>query len=436
MQRRKQDEMTSIARIPDTPKKRVVIVGSGFAGLRLARSLSSRNFQVVVIDKNNYHQFQPLLYQVATSGLEPAAIAFPLRKIFQNKKHIHIRVAKFLAVDKDMNCIRTSIGTIQYDYFVIAIGVRPNFFGNRNIEKYALSMKAISDAIYIRNIILENFEKALSADTEEEMALMNIVIAGGGPTGVELAGAIAEMRKFILPKDYPELDFNKMEIHLMEGTDRLLGGMSLKASERSKLFLENMGIKVRLEAIVKDYDGKVVLLDDGTSIRSETLLWAAGIKACEVKGLPSETYGKGGRIVVDEFNKVHGTTNIFAIGDIAIMISEKYPSGHPQVAQPAIQQGLQLSKNLKRLQLSRSLMPFRYAEKGSLATVGRNRAVADLPFGSFSGFWAWVLWLFVHLMSLVGKKNRLFVIISWFLSYFTYDRSFRLLIKPKTRKSP
>jgi len=297
-------------------------------------------------------------------------------------------------------------------------------------------MKAVSDAIYIRNIILENFEKALSADTEEEIALMNIVIVGGGPTGVELAGAIAEMRKFILPKDYPELDFNKLEIYLMEGTNRLLGDMSLKASERSKLFLENMGVKVRLKTIVKEYDGNIVLLDDGTSVRSEILLWAAGIKACEVKGLASDTYGKGGRIVVDEINKVQGTTNIFAIGDIAIMISEKYPAGHPQVAQPAIQQGLQLSKNLKRLQQSRPLIPFRYAEKGSLATVGRNRAVADLPFGSFSGFWAWILWLFVHLMSLVGKKNRLFVFINWSLSYFTYDQSFRLMIKPKTRESP
>ena len=428
--------MTSIARIPDTSKKRVVIVGVGFAGLRLARSLSSRNFQVILIDKNNYHQFQPLLYQVATSGLEPAAIAFPLRKIFQNKKHIHFRVAKFLAVDQDMNCILTSIGSIQYDYLVLATGVKPNYFGNRNIEKYALSMKAVADAIYIRNIILENFEKALSADTEEEIALMNIVIVGGGPTGVELAGAIAEMRKFILPKDYPELDFNKMEIYLMEGANRLLGDMSLKASERSKLFLENMGVKVRLKTIVKEYDGNIVLLDDGTSVRSEILLWAAGIKACEVKGLASDTYGKGGRIVVDEINKVQGTTNIFAIGDIAIMISEKYPAGHPQVAQPAIQQGLQLSKNLKRLQRSRPLIPFRYAEKGSLATVGRNRAVADLPFGSFSGFWAWILWLFVHLMSLVGKKNRLFVFINWSLSYFTYDQSFRLMIKPKTRESP
>ncbi len=423
--------MNSIARIPLTDKKRVVIVGGGFAGLKLARKLSARYFQVVLIDKNNFHLFQPLLYQVATSGLEPAAIAFPLRKIFQNRDHVHFRVAELLSVEHDISCISTSIGTIKYDYLVLATGANTNFFGNKEIRQYALSMKSVSDAIYIRNIILENYEKALSASGEVEEALMNIVIVGGGPTGVELAGALAEMRKYILPKDYPELDFDKMNIYLMEGSLRLVGAMSEYASAKVRQFLESMGVQVITNTIVKNYNGKVASMEDGTMLHTSTLLWAAGIKVDPINGLPQECYGRGGRILVNRENKLKTMSNIFAIGDIALMVTDEYQYGHPQVAQPAIQQGKHLATNLKRLQEGRPLIPFHYTNKGALATIGRNKAVADLPVGKFSGFLAWVLWLFVHLMSLVGKKNRLFVFFSWLFSYFTYDKSFRLLIKPK-----
>ncbi len=427
--------MNSIARIPLTDKKRVVIIGGGFAGLKLARTLSSRYFQVVLIDKNNFHQFQPLLYQVATSGLEPSAIAFPLRKIFQNRDHVHFRVAELISIEYGISCISTSIGTIKYDYLVLASGANTNYFGNKEIRKYALSMKSVSDAIYIRNIILENYEKALSASNDEEEGFMNIVIVGGGPTGVELAGALAEMRKYILPKDYPELDFEKMNIYLMEGSSRLVGSMSEYASTKVQKFLESMGVQVFANAIVKNYDGKVVLMEDGEIHNTATLLWAAGITVNPIKGLPGKCYGRGGRVLVNQENKMLTMSNIYAIGDIAMMVSNEYQDGHPQVAQPAIQQGKHLAINLRRIQEGKPLIPFQYSDKGALATIGRNKAVADLSFGKFSGFVAWMLWLFVHLMSLVGKKNRLFVFFSWAFSYFTYDKSFRLLIRPKQVKA-
>jgi len=423
--------MNSIARIPLTDKKRVVIVGGGFAGLKLARKLSSRYFQVVLIDINNFHQFQPLLYQVATSGLEPSAIAFPLRKIFQNMDHVHFRIAELLSIEHDVSSISTSIGTIKYDYLVLAAGANTNFFGNEEIRQNALSMKSVSDAIYIRNIILNNYEKALSASGEVEQALMNIVIVGGGPTGVELAGALAEMRKYILPKDYPELDFDKMNIYLIEGSSRLVGTMSEYASTKVYQFLKSMGVMVITNTIVKNYDGKSVTMEDATILHTATLLWAAGIIVNPINGLPEQCYGKGGRVIVNRENRLVTMINIYAIGDIALMVSAEYQYGHPQVAQPAIQQGKHLATNLKRIQEGRPLVPFHYTEKGTLATIGRNKAVADLPIGKFSGFVAWLLWLFVHIMALVGKKNRLFVFFSWLFSYFTYDKSFRLLIKPK-----
>jgi len=424
--------MPTISKIPDTDKKRVVIVGGGFAGLKLARNISSRYFQVVLMDINNFHQFQPLIYQVATSGLEPSAIAFPLRKIFQFHDHIHFRVAKLQSINSGNKCIETSIGTINYDYLVLAFGAITNFFNNEQIQKYALPMKAISNALTIRNFILDNLEKALQSTTnDEEEDLMNVVIVGGGPTGVELAGALAEMRRFILPKDYPELDFNRMKIYLFEGSDRLLSSMSENSSKKSQQFLERMDVQIKLHSIVTDYDGSELTLNDGSTIRSKTMLWAAGVRVSFIEGLDKNDIGAGGRIRVNPMNRLVHHNEIYALGDCAIMeYSDNEITGHPQVAQPAIQQGSLLAKNLKKMQTGKELKPFRYIDKGSLATIGRNRAVADLNIGSFSGFFAWVLWLFVHLMSLVGKKNKLFVFQNWFISYFTYDKSFRLIIKP------
>jgi len=426
--------MSITAKIPETDKKRVVIIGGGFGGLKLARKLSSKFFQVVLVDRNNFHQFQPLLYQVATSGLESSAVLFPLRKIFQNHRHVHFRVAELDSVDLEQSYAITSIGNISFDYLVLATGVGPNFFGNKEIEYNALSMKTISDAIYIRNEILGNFEKALSATTRaEEDALMNVVIVGGGPTGVELAGSLAEMKKHILPKDYPELDFQKMNIYLLEGTNKLLSGMSDNASKKSREFLDKMGVIVRLETFAKGYNGESVDLGNNEFIQTKTLLWAAGVRASRIMGLPEKVYDKGGRILVDPYNRIMDIENIFAIGDVAKMASEKYQGGHPQVAQPAIQQGRMLAKNLRQLEIGKPMKPFNYRELGDLATIGRNLAVADMPFGRFSGFWAWLLWLFVHLMNLVGKKNRFFVFINWSIKYLTYDQSTRLMIKPKQR---
>ena len=426
--------MASIAKIPDTDKKRVVIVGAGFAGLKLARELSSRYFQVVLLDLNNFHQFQPLFYQVATSGLEPSAIAFPLRKIFQHHAHVHFRVAELLAIDSASKSITTSIGSISYAYLVLAFGATTNFFNNERIQKFALPMKSIGDALMIRNFILQNFEKALqSSSEEEEVSLMNIVIVGGGPTGVELAGALAEMRKFILPKDYPELDFDKMKIYLFEGAGRLLNAMSENSSLQSKSFLEGMGVEIHLESFVTDYDGSTLTINDGTRLHSNTVLWAAGVRVPSVSGLGADDIDKSGRIKVGPTNELLNNKEIYALGDCAIMEYSDNTKGHPQVAQPAIQQGHLLAKNLLNVQLNKPLKAFRYNDQGSLATIGRNKAVADLNFGSFSGFIAWVLWLFVHLMSLVGKKNKLFVFLNWVISYFTYDKSFRLLIKPSAK---
>lgn len=424
--------MKNIAGIPENGKKRVVIIGGGFAGLKLAKSLKKSEFQIVLIDKNNYHQFQPLFYQVATAGLEPSAISFPLRKAFQNQQHIHFRIAALEKVDTENQAIRTDIGQLNYDYLVLALGADTNYFGNKNIQRNAIPMKSLGEAINLRNTILTNFEKALN-ETEDEVIdrLLNIVIVGGGPTGTELAGALAEMKKYILPKDYPELDFSRMKIYLLEAASKVLNGYSEVSSVKGKKYLDRLGVQVMTDTFVKDYDGKSVLLADGKTIATDTLIWAAGIKGNPVHGLGTDIIGRGGRLKVNHHNLVENHDNIYAIGDVALMATEKYENGHPQVAQVAIQQAGLLAKNLKRQAKGRALKTFKYLDKGSLATVGRNLAVADLPFVSFQGFFAWVLWLFVHLMAILGVKNRLFVFINWAWSYLTYDQSLRLLIKPR-----
>jgi len=423
-----------IGNIPEPKYKRILIIGGGFAGLQLARKLANTKYQVVLIDKNNYHQFQPLFYQVATAGLEPSAISFPFRRLFQNKKNVHFRIATLQEVNPDKKQIRTDIGTLSYDYLMICTGADTNFFGLKNIEQNALAMKSTGEALTIRNTILENYEKALNTNSKtEEESLLNIVIVGAGPTGVELAGAIAEMKKYVLPKDYPELDFNVMKIYLFEAAPRILSSMSEYASEKSMKYLHDLNVIVRTQTSVKDFDGNTVYLEEET-IPSKTLLWAAGISSKRIHGLPDTIYGHGNRILVDQYNHVHGFDGIFALGDIAYMEEEKYPKGHPQVAQVALQQSANFVKNLKRLETNEAPIAFKYKDLGSLATIGRNLAVADFPFIHLKGFIAWLLWLFVHLMSILGVKNRLMIFINWAWNYITYDQTLRLLLKPKSKK--
>ena len=422
--------------IPNTNQKKVIIIGAGFGGLQLAQKLADdEDFQVILIDKNNYHQFQPLFYQVATAGLEPSAISFPLRLAFHNDANIHVRVAQVTKIISEQNIIITDLGELNYDYLVLAIGADTNFFGNKNIEERALPMKSVGEALGLRNRLLESFEKALVSDNQDDrVGLMNVVVVGGGPTGVEISGTLAEMKKHVLPKDYPELDFDLMQINIIESGGELLGPMSENAQRKSKDYLEQLGVNVRLNCRVTDFDGKYVYLNDGTTIRTNNLVWAAGVKANGVEGINPEVLVRGGRMKVNRFNQIEGYENVFAVGDVAFMTEEKYPNGHPQVAQPAMQQGKLLAKNLKNLLRGNPLKKFVYKDLGSMATVGRNLAVVDLPFWRFQGFFAWLTWMFVHLMSIVGVKNRVLIFINWLWNYVTYDQSLRLIIRAKAPK--
>jgi NADH dehydrogenase len=420
--------------IPPSEKgqQRIIILGAGFGGLKLARLLGRSNrVQVLLIDRNNYHQFQPLLYQVATAGLEPSSISFPIRKIFQKKKNVFIRIAEIEAVETETKTVKTNIGRFKYDKLVIALGTTTNFFGNNKIEENSIGLKTVSEALYIRNQILKNYENALVSENEEvSEAALNIAIVGGGPTGVELAGAIAELRNNILPKEYPELDFSKMNIFLIEATNRLLGTMSQSSSQKAKNYLKKLGVKVLLNTLVKFCEGNKVLTDSGV-ILSSNVVWAAGMKGTTLNGIHPKVVSPSGRIAVDAFNKVKGMEDIFAIGDIAFMETSQYPNGHPQVAPVAIQQAENLARNLMAEVAQKEYKSFIYKDKGTMATVGRNLAVVELPFAKFGGFFAWVIWMFVHLMSILGIKNRFFIFINWLTNYFTYNLSLRLIIKPK-----
>lgn len=415
--------------IADTDRKRVVIIGGGFGGLKLANRLKGSYFQIVLIDKNNYHQFPPLLYQVASSGLESSSISFPFRKIFQKRKDFYFRLAEVKAIVREKNLILTSIGELRYDYLVIASGTVTNFFGNEEIQSQALPMKTIEEALILRNTLLSNFEKAtICTDPEEKQALMNIVIVGGGATGVEISGVLAEMKHFVLPKDYPDLKQSKMNIYLVEGSPRLLAAMSEEASGNAKRFLEEMGVKVMLEKKVIDYKGGKVILNDGNTIETKTVVWVSGVTATRFEQIENNELGRGGRILVNAYNQLHGSNNVFAIGDVCLQTETDYPNGHPQVAQVAIQQGLLLADNLKRLEKGEPLKPFHYKNLGTLATVGRNKAVADLHKVKLHGFIAWMVWMGVHLRSILGVKNKIMVLIEWIWSYFTYDQSMRLIL--------
>ena len=420
--------------IPETDKKRVVIAGAGFAGLTLARKLIKLDLEVVLLDRNNYHQFQPLFYQVATAGLEPSAISFPLRKIFQKVKNIHIRMAEVQSIDPVNKKVMTDIGYVWYDYLVIAMGAETNFFGMKHVMEKAVSMKSVAEALYLRNRILENYEASLlTRDQQEKEGLLNIAIVGGGPTGAEVAGALAEMRRYVLPKDYPELNFDDMKIYLLEAGPRLLSAMSESSSKKADEYLKKLDVKVMTNSIVTDYDGDYVTIKNQPPIHSKTLIWASGIICNRIPGLEESVYDRRNRIKVDQQNRVIGYENIFAIGDIATMQMEDYPDGHPQVAPVGIQQARLLSKNLKSLVNNKPLKPFRYVDKGSLATIGRNLAIAEFSFIRLKGFIAWVIWMFVHLMSIVGVKNRMFIFLNWLWNYMTYDQSLRLIIRQKAR---
>lgn len=421
--------------IPETNQTRIVIVGAGFGGLALAQKLAKHDVQIVLIDKNNYHQFQPLFYQVAMAGLEPSSISFPLRKIFQHKKNVHIRITKVLKVNTEQQTLETELGELSYNYLVMAMGADTNFFGMENIIKNAMPMKSVSEAIYLRNKVLQNLEDALTAtDADTREGLMNMVVVGTGPTGVEVSGTLAEMKRLILPKDYPELDFNLMKIYLFGSSPEVLEVMSDEASMKSKEYLERLGVIVRNGVRITDFDGKYAYTHTGEKIRTNNVVWAAGIKGNSIEGFPKEVYGGGNRLKVNTFNQVDGLPNVFAVGDIALMNGDpKFPNGHPQVAQPAIQQGELLAKNLLKIMRKEEPVGFEYKDLGSMATVGRHLAVVDLPFWKFQGAFAWYVWMFVHLMAILGVKNKVMVFINWLWNYVTYDQSLRLIIKPKVK---
>lgn len=422
-------------RLPNIPKldfPKVVIVGAGFAGLKLAMKLRNKQFQVILLDKNNYHQFQPLFYQVATAGLEPSAISFPLRKIFHESKNVTFRMAQVDHFDPKIKRIYTDMGYIDYSYLVMAMGADTNYFGNKSIEDASSPMKTVSEALYIRNKIISNYERAINIEkAEDRKSLMNVVIVGGGPTGVELAGAMADLRNTVLPKDYPELNFQNMKIVLIEAGPELLGPMSKESKESALKYLQNLGVEVMLKTMVKDYDGHEVILVDKEPIKTETLLWAAGIKPNRIGGLEDVNYAPNGRIFVDDYSEVKGCPGVYALGDISMMTQEAYPKGHPQVAQVAIQQAVCLAENLHHMADGKKKKLFNYKDLGSMATVGRNLAVVDLPFIKFQGTLAWFTWLFVHLMAILGVKNKVFIFLDWSWNYLSFDPSLRLLIKPK-----
>lgn len=415
-------------------KKRVIIIGAGFAGLHIARKLKHAAYETTLIDQYNFHQFQPLLYQVATARLEPSAISFPLRKIFQRELHVHVRIAKVKMLDIAANAIITDEGNFSYDYLIIATGCTTNFFGNKNFERYAFPMKSTNDAIALRNRILLNFEDALSAAPEQLPEIMNMVIVGGGPTGVELAGSIAEMKKFVLPKDYPDMDFSRLNIYLIEGSSHTLQHMSEQSRQKSQEYLQKMGVNILLDTQVKDYDGKVLTLDNGNQIPTRNMIWTAGVTGNIIPGLPENVKVRGNRIKVDAYNRVEGMTNLFAIGDIAYMETPDFPKGHPQLANVAINQAKNLAANLKRLLKNQPLSIFSYRDPGTMATIGKHKAVVDLPSFSFQGRLAWFTWMFLHLMLILSVRSKLLIFFNWAISYFTNDTTLRLILLPTPKQ--
>lgn len=421
--------------IPETNHKRVVIVGGGFGGLKLIDKLRHSGFQIVLVDRTNYHQFQPLLYQLSTAGLNAGSIAFPFRKDFPHYPDFHFRMAEVTRILPEENSIETSIGNIRYDYLVIAAGTTTNYYGMENIKAHALPMKSVVEAMQLRTQLLMSLENALiETDPDKRQQLLNITIVGGGATGVEIAGALAEMKRYVMQKDYPELNASLLHIYLIEGSSRLLSIMSEEASAKSEQFLSAMGVKIMLNTRVTDYRDGNLIFENGQTIPTRTVIWVSGVTANQIDGLPKDSIGHGGRLLTDEFCKVKNQSNIYAIGDVSLQTEERYPKGHPQVAQVAIQQGKLLADNLQRLARNEIPRPFHYRDLGTLATVGRNKAVADLPHFKTQGFIAWFLWTAVHLRSILGVRNQLEILLNWIWSYLTYDKAIRLILETNRDK--
>ena len=417
--------------IPFTNVPRLVVIGGGFAGVALARKMIKENVQLVVLDRHNYHTFQPLLYQVSTSSLEPDSIAYPLRKIVKRGKNTYFRMAEVASIKPDEKKVHTNIGSISYDYLVIATGAKTNFFGNKTIENNAMRMKNLPQALNLRSLMLENLEQAvITENREERKKFLRFVMAGAGPTGVELAGGIAELKLNVLPKDYPDMDFDDMEIHLIEGASRVLPPMSEHASEKATKFLENLGVQIHLNTQVTQYENSVVTTNTNLELETATFVWSAGVTGAPVTGIDGASLiPRANRYKVNEYNQVEGYADVFAIGDISLMETEKFPRGHPMVAQPAIQQGNHLADNLKRLLNGKPMTPFSYLDKGSMATIGRNKAVVDIGKYKFDGFFAWFIWMFIHLWFLIGFRNRFITLFNWTYNYINFDKAARLIVR-------
>ena len=416
--------------IPESEYPRIVVIGGGFAGLAFIEKLKNQPVQVVLIDKNNFHQFQPLFYQVATSGLEPDSIVFPFRKQIGKSKNVIFRLAEVLEINANENSVVTDKGSLNYDYLVLATGTVTNFFGMEQVEQNSVGLKSIRDALNIRHKMLQNLEQAaITCDPDEKEALTNIVIVGGGPAGIETAGALAEFRKYILPKDYPGFPPSLMKIYLLESQPKLLAAMSSKASKNTLKYLQELKVRVLVNDSLVAYDGNMVTTKSGKNIPTKNLFWTAGVKGRIPNGIDRKSVVRGNRLKVNEFHMVYGMKNVFAMGDVAAVITEKLPKGHPQVAQVAIQQGRNLACVIAEIMAGKALTPFRYNDKGSLATVGKRKAVADIGKLKFSGYFAWILWSFVHLFSISGFRNKLMVGFNWTVSYFSYEKSNRIIIR-------
>lgn len=421
------------ANIERTDKKRIVIVGGGLGGLELAFKLVDDDYQVVLVDKNNYHQFPPLIYQVASGGLEPSSISFPFRRLFQGKKEFFFRMAKVESVNTDKKTIKTTVGEIDYDYLVMAFGAKTNFFGNKDIEATTLPMKSVSEAMRLRNTILRNLELALTEeDPARKQALMNIVVVGGGASGVEIAGAVAEMKKNIIARDYPDLDSSQMHIYLVNAVDRLLSAMDPVSSKRAERDLKELHVHIRQPQFATEYKDGILKTSAGLEIPTQTVIWVSGICANTVEGFPAESIGHAGRFLTDRFCRVKGVKDVYAIGDVSLVEGdEEYPLGHPQLAQVAMQQAKTVAKNFKAMSKGKELKPFKYKNLGVMATIGRNHAVAEISGKKFGGFPAWALWLVVHLRSILGVKNKTFILLNWVWNYINYKQSLRLILKAK-----
>ncbi len=423
-------------------KKTIVIIGGGFAGINVALRLAKKeDFHVILVDRNNYNFFPPLLYQVATGFLEVSNISYPFRKLFQKDHNVNFRLGELRKIVPELNKVILNTGEVSYDYLVMATGTESNYFGIENIKKNGIPMKTLNDATNMRNFLLLKMEEAtIETNEAEKKKLTTIIIAGGGPTGVEIAGMLSEMRKNIFKKDYPELAGYKGAIYLVDGGPKVLAPMSETAQKYTYDTLVKMGVNVALNKQVKDYANDTVTFADGETIQTKILIWAAGVTATVFEGIPATSYGKGKRLLVDEFNRVIGMQNVYAIGDTCFQTTDKnFPNGHPQLAQVAIQQGKNLAKNFLRLEKNEQPVPFKYWDKGSLAIIGTTKAVADIPIGKrvvhFTGFIAWFMWLFIHLAFLINYRNQIRTFFNWMAAFMTKDQSLRMIIRPASKQN-